>query len=387
MNDILITSDYGVFTVLAGVCAFFFFLARRTCWKIFDYLPPLLWIYLTPMLLSNAGVIPHSNPVYGTMKVYLIPMFLTIMLLDVNVRAAFSSMGRVVAVMLFGSVGVVVGAVVSYSLFKGLMGPEIWKAFGTLAGSWIGGTGNMAAVAGAVDISKADMGLAVLADNVIYVVWLPLLLTSRNWGKWFNKFTGVTEEHFERMKELAESLGNKSKEVAMHHVLYLVFLGLLVMTAAKVVAPYMPQLEPVFNTSTWTVLLVSTFALLLSQTPARTIPGSQPISMALVYLFVARMGATSSLEGLAQAPWFILAAFLWIVIHGAFCLLGARIFKLDVSSAAICSAANIGGAASAPVVAAFHDERLVPLAVLMALIGYAVGTYLAFGAAQLCSMI
>lgn len=348
MNDILITSDYGVLTTLVAVCAFYFFLARQTKWKIFDYLPPLLWIYLTPMLLSNLGLIPHSSPVYGTMKTYLIPMFLTIMLLDVNVRAAFSSMGRVVAVMILGSVGVVVGA---------------------------------------VDISKAEMGLAVLADNVIYVVWLPLLLTSRNWAKRFNRFTGVSDEHFERMKELADSLCDKSKEVSMHHVLYLLCLGLVVMTSAKLLAPIMPQLKPVFTTGTWTVLLVSTFALLLSQTPVRKVPGSQPISMALVYLFVARMGAVSSLEGLAQAPWFLLAAFLWIFIHGAFCLLGARLFKLDVSSAAICSAANIGGAASAPVVAAFHDERLVPLAVLMALIGYAGGTYLAFGAAQLCAMM
>ncbi|MFW5487973.1 MAG: DUF819 domain-containing protein [Desulfovibrio sp.] len=387
MQEALITSDYGVFTVLAGICAFYFFLARKTKAKIFDFLPPLLWIYLTPMILSNTGVIPNSHPVYGTLKLYLIPMFLTIMLLDVDVKTAFSSMGRVIAVMLMGSVGVMVGAVGSYALFHNFLGPDAWKAFGTLAGSWIGGTGNMAAVAGAVEISKVDLGLAVLADNMVYIVWLPILLTCKRWGGWFNKFTGVSDEHFDRMKKLGDALQSKDAKLEMHHVLYLLFLGLAVMTLAKSLAPIMPEVKPVFTAGTWTVLLVSTFALGLSFTPAKKIPGTGPISTALIYLFVARMGATSSLEGLSQAPWFLLAAYLWIAVHGFFCLLGARLFKLDVSSAAIASAANIGGAASAPVVAAFHDERLVPVSVLMALIGYAVGTYLAFFTAQLCFMI
>ncbi len=110
--------------------------------------------------------------------------------------------------------------------------------------------------------------------------------------------------------------------------------------------------------------------------------------MALVYLFVARMGATANVSGLAgMAVPFVAGAFLWIAIHGACLLLAARLLKVDVHTAAIASAANIGGAASAPVVAAYHDERLVPVSILMALIGYAVGNYAAFAAAWLCSLV
>jgi uncharacterized membrane protein len=109
--------------------------------------------------------------------------------------------------------------------------------------------------------------------------------------------------------------------------------------------------------------------------------------MAIIYVFVAGMGARASLAGFDQAPLFVLGAYIWIFIHGAFCLFGAWLFRVDVHSAAIASAANIGGAASAPVVAAYHREALVPVAILMALIGYALGNYLAILTAQLCQWI
>jgi uncharacterized membrane protein len=139
-----------------------------------------------------------------------------------------------------------------------------------------------------------------------------------------------------------------------------------------VVAPRLPQGD-VFSTSTWLVLLVTAGGLGLSFTPARSIPGSHELAMALLYVFVARMGASASLAGLTQAPAFLLGAAIWIIVHGLFCVAGAWLLKVDLHSAAIASAANIGGAASAPVVAAFHRESLVPVSILMALLGYALG--------------
>ena len=107
---------------------------------------------------------------------------------------------------------------------------------------------------------------------------------------------------------------------------------------------------------------------------------------AMIYVFVAGMGARATVDGFAQAPAFLLGAFIWIFIHGAFCLAGAKLFRVDVHSAAIASAANIGAAASAPIVAAFHRPSLVPVSILMALIGYALGNYLAPLAAHLARM-
>jgi uncharacterized membrane protein len=100
------------------------------------------------------------------------------------------------------------------------------------------------------------------------------------------------------------------------------------------------------------------------------------------------MGARADIGNLAeQAPWFIVGAYIWIFIHGTFCILGAKLFRVDIHSTAIASAANIGGAASAPVVAAYHNEKLVPVSILMALIGYAIGNYGAFAAAWLCFLV
>jgi uncharacterized membrane protein len=140
---------------------------------------------------------------------------------------------------------------------------------------------------------------------------------------------------------------------------------------------YAPAFEVVLSESTWRILLITTISLSLSVTPVRRLPNATNLGTAMIYVFVAGMGARASIEGFAQAPAFLLGAFIWIFIHGAFCLVGARLFRVDVHSAAIASAANIGAAASAPIVAAFHRPSLVPVSILMALIGYALGNYLA----------
>ena len=138
-----------------------------------------------------------------------------------------------------------------------------------------------------------------------------------------------------------------------------------------------PSLQVVLSESTWKILLLTTIALVLSATPVSRLPNSTAIATAMIYVFVAGMGARASIEGFGQAPAFLLGALIWILIHGAFCLAGAKLFRVDVHSVAIASAANIGAAASAPIVAAFHRPSLVPVSILMALIGYALGNYLA----------
>ena len=138
-----------------------------------------------------------------------------------------------------------------------------------------------------------------------------------------------------------------------------------------------PALSAVFGVSTVRILLVTTLALLLSATPVSKLPNSTAMGTAMIYVFVAGMGARASVEGLAEAPMFVAGALIWIAIHGMFCLAGAWLFRVDVHSVAIASAANIGAAASAPIVAAHHRPNLVPASILMALLGYALGNYLA----------
>ncbi|MCZ6715451.1 MAG: DUF819 family protein [Gammaproteobacteria bacterium] len=379
----LIQSPIGVLFALVTVAAFFFYLEKSTGWKGFNLFPPLLWIYATPVLLNNLNVMPAESAVYTGMGDFGLPVFITLMLLSVDIKAAVRVMGKGVLVMLLGSVGVVVGGVVSFMVVHGWLADDAWKGWGALAGSWIGGTGNMAAVAGALDTPPEQLGLAVLADTLVYVVWLPILLGSKAFADRFNRWTKVSENRVADMEKAALELQSNDLPPAMRDYLFLAFIAFGVAWLAAWIAPQLPEYPPVLSTSTWKMLLVTTFALALSFTGAREIAGSHNIAMAIIYVFVASMGARASLAGLGQAPAFILGAFIWISIHGAFCLAGAWLFRVDVHSAAIASAANIGGAASAPVVAAFHRESLVPVAILMALIGYAIGNYLALLTARL----
>ncbi|MGB2980577.1 MAG: DUF819 family protein, partial [Candidatus Zixiibacteriota bacterium] len=318
----------------------------------------------------------------------LLPLFLVLLLLDVDVRSTVKVMGRGVFVMLIGTAGVVIGAPIGYFLVKGWLDPQAWKGFGALAGSWIGGTGNMAAVAEGLGTSGAHFGLAVIADNVVYLIWLPLLLQSKNMAGWFHKFTRVKKERLARLKATAKELVVEKGKPQMRHLLYLLAIGFGVAYFAGLLAQNIPEFPPVLTKGTYKILLVTTFGLMLSFSPAKKIPGSHELAMAWVYLFVARMGAKAAVSGLVgQAIPFVAGAYVWIFIHGIFILIAARLFRMDIHTAAISSAANIGGAASAPVVAAYHDERLVPVSILMALIGYAVGNYAAFLAAYLCSVV
>jgi len=388
VTEPFITNPVGILTVLTGLTAFFFFLEKKTRWKLFNYFPPLLFIYAVPLIFSNTGIITNKSEVYGWMGDVILPLFLTVMLLDVDVVKAFKTMGKGIFVLLFGTLGVVIGAPVAYFLVKVNLGPETWKGFGALAGSWIGGTGNMAAVSQGLNTSGSDFGLAVLADNLVYIVWLPIMLGSKNLAKWFNRFTKVSPERLKRIEKEASNMTAEKGKMEMRHLLYLLFFGLLNAWVSTLLAEFLPKVPPVLTAGTWKILLITTFGILLSFTPARKIPGNHALAMALVYLFVANMGARAEIGGLAQqAVWFVGGAFIWIFIHGSFCLLGAKLFKVDVHTTAIASAANIGGAASAPIVAAYHNELLVPASILMALIGYAIGNYCAFLTTWLCYLV
>jgi len=383
----MIESPGAVFASLCGIAAFFFWVEKATGWKLFRYIVPLIWIYATPVVLRNVGILPEASPVYDLLQVYALPMIITLLLLSVDVGKAIRVMGKGVLVMLLGTAGVVLGAPIGFVAVKHWLAPDAWKGFGALAGSWIGGTGNLAATAAMLETPPEQFGLAVLADTVIYVGWLPLLLLSKNLAGPFNRWTRVETGRVERMERVLAEETVEERPASFRDYVYLLALASGVTWFAAWAGGRLPEIEPVITTSTWTILIVTTLGILLSFTPAKRIPASHELAMGLLYVFVARMGAMASLSGLAQAPAFLLGTAIWISVHGIFCLAGAWLFRVDVHSAAIASAANIGGAASAPVVAAFHRESLVPASILMALLGYAMGNYLGWLTGQLCRLV
>ena len=390
MDTNIVSSPIGVMTVLIAVVTFWFWLERSTNWKLFEFLPPLVFIYATPVLLSNFGVIPYESAAYDFLRHYGLPMFIVLMLIKVDVVAAVRIMGKGVFVMLLGSIGVVFGGVMAYKLGQTLtfgdyfpLAQDSWRAFGTLAGSWIGGTGNMTAAHAGLEGTPADLTMAAAADQMIYLVWLPILLGSKSFADRFNRWARVPAGRIEAMESAAANFKSSENAPTMTSLLYLGLLAIgftwISLGLSEALPPVVVGGATVITAGTWLILLVTTFALLASVTPARKLPAAQPIAMAIIYIYVARVGATMDLS---VVDWdkmigFIAMAYVWIAIHGLFILTGAWIFRVDVHTVAIASAANIGGAASAPIVAAHHRETLVPASILMALIGYALGNYLA----------
>lgn len=395
MSETLIGSPGGVLAVLCAVAAFWFYVEQRSQLQLFQYVPPLIFIYVTPVFLNNLGVIPASSPVYSGLSAYALPAFIVLMLIKVDVPAAIRVMGKGVLVMLMGTAGVVVGCVVAYLIVHRWLAPDAWTGFGALAGSWIGGTGNMAAASEMLETPPEQFGLAVLADNVIYIVWLPLLLASKNFADRFNAWANVAGDRIRMMDSAAALVIEEERAPEMRDYIFLGAIAIGVTWLATALAPIafnwmmdiQPGLQVVLSESTWKILLITTIALALSVTPVSRLPNATAMGTALIYIFVAGMGARATIEGFGQAPAFLLGAFIWIFIHGVFCLAGAKLFRVDVHSVAIASAANIGAAASAPIVAAFHRPSLVPVSVLMALIGYALGNYLAPLAAHLARVV
>jgi len=390
MDSTLISSPAGVMTVLIAVVTFWFWLEVRTRWKLFEFLPPLVFIYATPVLLSNFGVIPYSSPTYDFLFKYGLPIFIVLMLIKVDVLGAVRIMGKGVFVMLLGSIGVVVGGAIAYKLGQTLhignslpLEQDSWRAFGTLAGSWIGGTGNMAAAYAGLEGEPSHMTMAAAADQMVYLIWLPILLGSKAFADRFNRFMKVPADRIELMEQAAGKFNTSEDAPSMTGFLYLGLLAIGFTAIARSLSEILPPVVIAGTTAitagTWLILLVTTFALIASVTPARKLPAAQPIGMAIIYVFVARVGATMDLS---VVDWdkmigFIAMAYVWITIHGLFILTGAWLFRVDIHTVAIASAANIGGAASAPIVAAHHRATLVPASILMALIGYALGNYLA----------
>jgi len=386
----LISDPIGVLAVLSAVAAFFFVVAQVTKSRFFNYVPPLLFIYATPVFLSNMPVrgftlIPNESIIYSGLSQYVLPVFIALMLIKVDVPAIVKVMGKGVLVMLMGTAGVMVGGVVSYVIVHGWLPDDTWKGVGTLAGSWIGGTANMLAAKEILGASETQFTLAIVADNVIYLVWLPILLMSRDFADKFNAWARVPPDRLAAMDAAAELHVEEDHAPTMQQYLYLTAVVVGVAAIGHAAAPPLAiwieavstDLANIFSESTIRILLVTTIALVLSTTRISRLPSSTAIGTALVYVFVAGMGARAVISGLGDAPIFVLGAFIWIFIHGLFMLAGAWLFRVDVHSVAIASAANIGAAASAPIVAAHHRPNLVPASILLALLGYAMGNYLA----------
>jgi uncharacterized membrane protein len=405
-------SVFVVFVLLA-VPAFYFFLEFRTKWRLWSFLPPLLWIYATPVLLRAIGILPEESPIYAGIRMYLLPVFITLLVMTIDLRKVVATLGSGLPVLLVSTACVIVGAPIGYLALSPWLPPETWTGYGALAGSWIGGTANMAAMERALGTPPEQMGLAILADQVVFLLWLPLLIVSARYAGPFNRWVKAkplvlddadivpvsgppTAQEPEGVA--SEGAAPEDSAPALPVKTYLdvpPMLDLLLMLTAALanvalcawIAAQLPELPPFITGSTWLVLLVTTGAVILSFTPIRRSYQAEVTGTAVLYIFVANMGASASVAGFAEAPAFVAGAFVWLFVSASLMVLAAKLMRTDLRLMAVAAIANIGGAASAPVVAAAHHRSLVPVAILMAMLCYAIGNYGAILAGHLVRIV
>lgn len=339
---------------------------ERRFTRYFTYLPGIVIVYLGAMLLAQTGLLPQDETTaqgVTVLKNNLLPAMLFLMLLGINLRH-FLHLGPKLLLSYTGAVTTLVAAFAAVFWLFGF-GHEECGTFAALGASWMGGTANMIAVASALHVSPEALGKAIAADAFNYTLWLMLLLFAVGFAPLFNRFCGAQAPK-PPLEPIACSctLGPKR----YYRTLLLSALAALI---AQMGAAYLPFL----GAAVWSVVLATLLGLALSFSGLRHERTAQPLSSTMLYLLVALIGSQARFEAPLELVRFILAGSAVLALHGVMMIALARAFRLDLFSISVASLANIGGAASAPLLAAAYDRALVGAAVLMAVMGYLVGTF------------
>jgi uncharacterized membrane protein len=369
---------------------FLVYLEKTTQWKVFKYLPPVVILYLGTMLLCTAGAwnLQATKPTYSFLKNNILYAMVFLMLLRCDIRRVMKLGGRMIGGFFAASISIGIGFIGAHAIMHNVLGPNSWKSLGALCGSWMGGSGNMIAVQAALNVSTADMAYALLIDSVDYSFWVMFLLWAINFAPKFNAWThantSALDEVCARLEQVEEE---EDKEVSFASILFLLGLGFAASAISQNLGSLISTAAPILDKGTWTVLIVTIMGLVIAVTPLAKTPGSSEMSSVLLYTVIALLASRASFADLKSAPEWILTGFMVLAIHAIVLLILAKIFKLDMFTCGVASLANIGGTASAPILAGSYSNALVPVGILMALMGYVIGTGGGLIVAHIMSMI
>jgi uncharacterized membrane protein len=382
----------AVFAFLAFLVALIFWLSgRESLAKFFEYVPPVIFCYFVPMLATTAGVTPAESPTYAWMTRYLLPVALFLLMISIDLRSV-ARLGKMALIMVVaGTVGLGIGGPISYFLFKDFFGPEAWTGFAALSGSWIGGTANMVAIAESVGTPQSEYAPIIVVDTVVGYGWMGVLLFFSGWQARFDKRTRARTDALDETNRRLAEMDQKRHPTHLRDMAFLVGIGFAAAVVSVQLGASLPALgDPtIISGTTWAVLIVVTVGLVLSFTPLREYEevGASAMGYTALYLLLAGIGAQADLKAVLDAPMYLMAGAERIAIHVVVLLLVARIIRAPLFFVATGSMANIGGAASAPVVAGVYHPALAPVGLLMAVAGYILGIYAALGCAWLLGMV
>jgi len=165
---------------------------EKTQARLFAYLPSIVILYFTVMLCSTFGVwqkTPEITATYQTLKTNLLPAMIFLLLLSADIRHIAKLGKKMILTFLLASLSIGIGFISMFALLHHYFESDSWRAFAALSGSWIGGTGNMMAIQGALNVSKSKMGYVLLIDSIDYAIWVMILLALVPFAGKFNRWT------------------------------------------------------------------------------------------------------------------------------------------------------------------------------------------------------
>lgn len=390
--DPILNDPMAVFAFLAALVALIFWVSELPkLKKTFEVIPPVIYVYFLPMFATTAGITPSASPAYAWMTTYLLPFALLLLMISIDLK----SLARLGPTALFmvtaGTVGIIIGGPISLMIFKGFLPADAWKGFAALSGSWIGGTANMVAIAESVDTPESAFGPIIVVDTVVGYGWMGVLLVLSGYQKLFDRKTGARTDVIEDTNRRLAEMDRDRHPTTLRDMVVMIGMGMAAAVAAVALGQKMPRLgDPtIISNTTWAVLIVVTGGLFLSFTRLREFEkvGASGLGYTGLYLLLAGIGAQADLKAVLDAPLYLAAGAVWLSIHIGLLFLAARVVRAPLFFVATGSMANVGGAASAPVVAGVYHPAMAPVGLLMAVAGYIFGIYGALACAWLLGLV
>lgn len=411
-SSALITNDGVIFGLLAVILGAIFYTSHssHSGWvKFYKFVPALLLCYFVPSLLNTFGIVDGANTgIYPLAMDYLLPACLVLLTLSLDFKSIIRLGPKALILFLTGTLGIVIGGPIALLLVSVLFpeilnnaGPnDVWRGMTTIAGSWIGGGANQAAMKEVYEVGGEIFSAMVTVDIIVANLWMAVLLYMAANSKQIDARIGADTTAIEDMKRRMEAYeAEHRREGTLRDIMLILAVGFgvagLAHFGADNIAPFIAANMPALVDFSldkkffWLIVIATTVGIALSFTPARRLEGvgASKFGSVFVYILVASIGLHMDVSKILDAPKYFLIGAVWMAVHAGLMLLVARLLKAPVFYMAVGSQANVGGAASAPVVASAFHPSLAPVGVLLAVLGYALGTYMAYICGQILRVI
>ncbi len=387
----LIQDPTAVFIYLISLIGLIYYLKDQS-WskKLFQIIPPVIWVYFLPMISTTLGITPEQSVLYAWIKTYFLPAALILLLLSSDVRAIAKLGPKALGTMLGGTLGIVLGGVISLALFGAWLPEDAWQGMGALSGSWIGGSANMVAVGTSIGVRDELFGVMIIVDTIVGYGWMGIVIFLSAFQSRLDKWNGVTESPISDLSDhLAESDLHKREPLRFQSLVFMVVIGMGVGFLCLKAGEFLPDAGKIITSFGWTVILVSILGLALSFTPLAKLEkqGASHLGNLFLFLLLATIGAKADLKAITEAPLFLAVGVVWIAVHALVLFGVGRWLKAPMFLIATSSQANIGGVVSAPIVAEVYQKGMAPVGLLMGVLGNILGLYFGFLTAQLMEWV